>query len=128
MAEWELHASEMDFYNINNNSQIVDTRVPDPSKPEKDYSKIVPRDVLTFRLVKNGIVQSGKSDKISFAAADVRMYKTVEEMLMKEGVENVLPGVEDIEKAKRYYASLPGHAERVKANGIVAILLGERKD
>lgn len=123
MAKWELFLSEADYVNILNGRQIVDTRVPDPSKLEKDYTKIAPYDILIYYLVKDGIVQ--QKSKIEFVAADVKKYKTVEDMLEAEGVENVCPKM-NMEMAKEFYQSLPGHVERVKQNGIVAVLLGER--
>jgi len=51
---------------------------------------------------------------------DVRVYPSFREMLEREGVENVLPGVESIEEAVKVYRRFYSE-EKEKKYGVVAI-------
>ena len=50
-----------------------------------------------------------------------KKYKSFEEMLEGEGVENMLPGCESLEAGVKIYERIPGYTERCEEKGCVAI-------
>lgn len=52
---------------------------------------------------------------------DLRVYQTFKDMLCQEGVENMLPGVDSLQKAIAIYEGFPGYADAVKEFGALAI-------
>jgi len=70
--------------------------------------------------------------QISFTAADtnevmicivevLNIYPSFKGMLQGEGVENMLPGIKNLEEGIAIYESFPGYKEEVKKNGALAI-------
>jgi ASC-1-like (ASCH) protein len=48
-------------------------------------------------------------------------YPSFQEMLLGEGLENCLPGIQHLEKGVEIYTSFPGYAQKEKEFGVVAI-------
>ena len=71
-------------------------------------------------------------DKISFICVStneliyctvvaVRVHRSFYEMLQAHGLQNMLPGVTDIQQGVAVYENFPGYREKVKNNGAIAI-------
>jgi len=50
-------------------------------------------------------------------------YRTFRQMLEAEGVENLIPDVNNIKEAERLYLKIPKYAEREKKYGVLAFRL-----
>jgi ASC-1-like (ASCH) protein len=133
MKEWVLTLFPDAYEAINEHGKSIEGRAPDPSKPEKDYGKLNPReDKIIFRAIDNDSNQPlGLVDMI-FETTFLRHYQSntakdaVMNMLEFEGIEKLLPGFTDIEEGIQVYLGLPGYKERIAQHGIFAIGLGER--
>ncbi|NQU98328.1 hypothetical protein HQ533_02585 [Candidatus Woesearchaeota archaeon] len=113
---WPEHLKEMRMPG----RKVIDIRVQDPKDKEKDFSKLEPGDILYFKDT-NGEVLKAAVMKDKNKKAYVRHYRSAEELLIHEGVENVWPNVKDFDEAVRKCLQFPGYRERVKKQGIFAI-------
>lgn len=119
--EWNLDVVLNVYYDLLEGSKEVETRSPDPSKPEKDYGKIVEGDSLIFHLVNDSFKRVSESEKLAFKAGNIRKYNSIEEMLETENIKSILPDVHSKEEALEIYYSFPGYKERIAKYGIIAI-------
>ena len=124
-TEWVLPLFLEAYQAIAMHGKNVEGRVPDPSKPEKNYGEIIVGDTVLFRAVDRTIQPTGHPDLVYPVTFNLH-YPDVTSMLVSEGLRNVLPGVKTIEEGVRVYHSLPDYAERIEKNGIHAIGLGKR--
>ena len=53
----------------------------------------------------------------------INHYKNFKDMLINEGIENMLPGIKSLDEAINIYNNLPGYKEKVKEYGAIAIQL-----
>ena len=126
MADWRLNLFLEGYLAISESGKEVEGRVPDPSNPEKDYSKINVGDRVIFIPVERSFAKITGFHDMVFPVIYNRPYKSAEEMLRGEGLRRVLPGIKSIEQGVQVYHSLPGYLERIKLHGIHAIGLGKR--
>ena len=125
---WNLHIGSRGHREIFEGTKTVEGRVTDPSNPEKDYSKMLPGDIVNF------IPVVGERDdpplldalSLSFIVGSNKKYSSVRELLEAEGLENVWPGVKTIEEGIEIYHSSLGYEEKIERHGIYAIKLDER--
>jgi ASC-1-like (ASCH) protein len=71
-------------------------------------------DLINFTLVDS-------DEFIKCKIKEINRYLTFKEMLETEGVQNMLPGIESLEKAIQIYESFPSYKEKVKEIGALAI-------
>lgn len=124
--EWQFPVAEQWYDAIASGSKVVEGRVPDPSKPAKDYSKLVTGDIAVISAVDAGFKPVSTKPELKFVIGYNRKYPSVEEMVNAETLARVVPGVPTIESAKNIYHSFPGYEERIKLHGIHAIGLESR--
>lgn len=113
---WPEHLREMRMPG----RKVIDIRVPDPNDKTKDFSKLKSSDTLFFKDT-NGEVLKTKVMKDKNNLTYVHHYRSAEELLIHEGVENVWPNVRDFDEAVRKCLQFPGYSERVEKYGIFAI-------
>ena len=126
MKEWIFPVALKWYISISNGSKKVEGRVPDPSKPEKDYSKLTCEDILLFFPVGDDFKRLTEHSEARFTVAYNRKYTSVSQMLENESLARVLPGINTIPEGVAIYHAFPGYEERIKLNGIHAIGLGNR--
>jgi ASC-1-like (ASCH) protein len=126
MKEWSFPVALRWYITINNGSKRVEGRVPDPSIPAKDYSKITCEDILLFFPVSNDFQRINNNQEARFMVMYNRRYGSVNKMLEAEGLLKTLPGVNTIPEGVAIYHSFPGYENRVKLHGIHAIGFGKR--
>ena len=126
VKEWSFPVALRWYLAICNGSKKVEGRVPDPSKPEKDYSKIACDDILLFFPVSDDFKKINEHSEARFPVAYNMKYSSVSKMLESEGLSRVLPGINTIPEGVTIYHSFPGYEERIKLHGIHAIGLGRR--
>ena len=51
----------------------------------------------------------------------IHIYQDFRSMLLAEGIENMLPGINSLEVGVALYESFPGYKELVKENGAIAM-------
>ena len=130
MKEWiiNIFLEDLEMYElIRDNKKKIDSRAPDPSKPEKSYQSIAPGDIIIFRVSnRNTLELIEKYPPLKFVVKYNKHYDSAEELLLKDGLDNIFPNVNSIEEALEIYYSFPGYTERIEKYGICAIGLGER--
>ncbi len=127
MKEWLLTVFLEAYQEIANFRKRVEGRVPDPSKPEKDYAKIEVDDIIVFKAIDESMQPIPRFHDLRFPVIYNHHYKTIEDMLETEGLDKVLPGVKSIPKGEEIHKFFPGYdAERIKKYGIHVIRLGNR--
>jgi len=78
-----------------------------------------------YRAIKVGeLVEFGcselPSEKLICEILRVGLYETFEEMLRMEGIEQCLPGIEDLDEAVRIYRCFPQYIEKEEKYGVIA--------
>lgn len=127
MKEWLLTVLLEAYQEIANFRKRVEGRVPDPSKPEKDYAKIEVDDIIVFRAIDESMQPISKFHDLRFPVIYNNHYKTIEDMLGTEGLDKVLPGAKSIPEGEEIHKFFPSYdAERIKKYGIHAIRTGGR--
>jgi len=130
MKFWTLNIFLESYKEIDQGIKSVEGRSPDPKNPEKNYRKIEAGDRVIIRPVEKD--SAGKIRPISgigdmeFIVAFNHRYKSTEDMLNGEGLQNLMPNAKSFEEAVKFYHSLPGHEERIKNYGTCAIGLETR--
>ena len=123
--EWNFPVTLNWYSFIDMGKKKYEGRVPDESKPEKDYSKINLGDIAVFSAVTEKY-DPIYLDKLKFVINSCERYNSVFEMFKTKGMGDVLPGVDNVNDGIDIYHSFPGYEDRIKEQGIYAIGLGER--
>lgn len=126
MSEWILPLAKPAYNSVVENNKTVEARVPDPTKPNKQYWRIQPGDTLIFQAIDLQTSKYLDLPEVRFPVTYQRKYDTVKEMLETEGLQRTLPRAKSIQEATDIYLGFPGYRERITKNGIVAIGLGKR--
>jgi ASC-1-like (ASCH) protein len=124
--DWIFPVAKKWYDLLSEGTKKVEGRVPDVSKPEKNYANLNPGDLATFIAVDENYKTIKGLPQIKFKVKYNKKYSSVKKMLAHEGLDRVLPGVESIEEGIKIYHSFPEYEERIKRDGIHAIGL-ERK-
>ncbi|WP_297501544.1 ASCH domain-containing protein [Thermococcus sp.] len=103
MATWRMGLQEEYLRAIAEGKKRVEGRLYDEKR-----RAIKPGDNIIFE------------DRLVCVVKDVRVYQSFGEMLEKEGLENVLPGVKSIEEGVKVYRKFYSE-EKEKKYGVVAI-------
>ncbi|NJE05541.1 ASCH domain-containing protein [Thermococcus sp. M36] len=103
MATWRMGLQEEYLKAIAEGRKKVEGRLYDEKR-----QRIRPGDTIIFE------------NKLMCVVKDIRVYSSFSEMLGKEGLENVLPGVESIEEGVRVYRRFYSE-EKEKKYGVAAI-------
>ncbi|AEC51880.1 hypothetical protein PNA2_0964 [Pyrococcus sp. NA2] len=102
--EWEMGLQEEYIELIKSGKKKIEGRLYDEKRRQ-----IKPGDIIIF-----------EGGKLKVKVKAIRVYKSFKEMLEKEGIENVLPGVKDVEEGVKVYRQFYDE-EREKKYGVVAI-------
>ncbi|AEH25540.1 ASCH domain-containing protein [Pyrococcus yayanosii] len=102
--EWEMGLQEEYIELIRTGKKKIEGRLYDEKRRQ-----IKPGDIISF-----------EGGKLKVRVKALRVYSSFREMLEKEGLENVLPGVDSIEEGVRVYRQFYDE-EREKKYGVVAI-------
>jgi ASC-1-like (ASCH) protein len=125
--EWPMPLFPEAYQGVAYQNKSIEGRVPDFTKPEKDYRPMKVGDVVKFYAVNPAnFSQIKELPEIRFQVSFVHRYGSVIAMLETEGIEKLLPGVTSLEEGKQIYLGFPGYPERVEKYGIYAIGLGKK--
>ncbi|WP_010479551.1 ASCH domain-containing protein [Thermococcus zilligii] len=103
MATWRMGLQEEYLRAIAEGRKKIEGRLYDEKR-----QGIKPGDTIIFE------------DRLMCVVKDVRVYSSFREMLESEGIENVLPGVGDIEEGVKVYRKFYSE-EKERKYGVVAI-------
>lgn len=103
MARWKMGLQEEYLRAIAEGKKKIEGRLYDEKR-----QKIKPGDEIVFE------------NKLVCVVKDIRVYSSFREMLEKEGLENVLPGVKSIEEGVKIYRKFYSE-EKEKKYGVAAI-------
>ncbi|ASJ05551.1 ASCH domain-containing protein [Thermococcus barossii] len=103
MARWRMGLQEEYLRAIAEGRKRIEGRLYDEKR-----QAIRPGDEIVFE------------NKLVCVVKDLRVYPSFREMLEREGIENVLPGVESIEEGVRVYRRFYSE-EKERKYGVVAI-------
>ncbi|NJF25125.1 ASCH domain-containing protein [Thermococcus sp. Bubb.Bath] len=103
MATWKMGLQEEYLKAITEGRKRIEGRLYDEKR-----QKIKPGDTIIFE------------NRLMCVVKDIRVYSSFREMLESEGIENVLPGVGDIEEGIRVYRKFYSE-EKEKKYGVAAI-------
>jgi ASC-1-like (ASCH) protein len=117
--EWNVYMPEDIFTTFYEGHRTVEGRALS-SQPEKDYKLMGPGDMIVAY------------DNKEYDASEmwrwvqkVNIYSSVEEMLMAEGMKELVPGITDMKNAIALYNSFaPDYLDRINNHGIAAIHFG----
>ncbi|WP_457753345.1 ASCH domain-containing protein [Thermococcus sp.] len=101
--EWEMGLQEEYLKLIAEGKKKIEGRLYDEKRRQ-----IKPGDIIIFE------------GKLKVKVKDIRVYPSFREMLKKEGLENVLPGIKSIEEGVRIYRQFYTEEEEKKW-GVAAI-------
>ena len=75
-----------------------------------------------YRKVKAGdsLVISCGGNKVEKVVKKVATYPSIDELVVAEGLNNVMPLVDNIEQAKQEWYSYPGYRDKIAQHGLVA--------
>lgn len=104
-----LSVQQKYFEAIKDGTKTVEGRLNSPK-----FKDLKPNMHITFMCVQT-------QEQVVCIVQDVQRYATFEEMLVAQGVENMLPGVQTLSEAVALYESFPGYKEDVKKIGALAI-------
>ena len=105
MKTWNKKLHEKMYELIKEKKKTVEGRVND------DKTAVIPiKDIIIW------------NETLKAEVVDIKKYQTFKEMLEKEGVENVLPGLKTIDEGVEVYYMIPGYKEKEK-NGVLAFHL-----
>ncbi|BAA29429.1 ASCH domain-containing protein [Pyrococcus horikoshii] len=102
--KWEMGLQEEYIELIKAGKKKIEGRLYDEKRRQ-----IKPGDIIIF-----------EGGKLKVKVKGIRVYSSFKEMLEKEGIENVLPGVKSIEEGVKVYRQFYDE-EREKKYGVVAI-------
>lgn len=97
------------FQMIKDGSKNVEGRINN-----NKYSVLNKGDIIKFSANEN-------NKTIECRVVGIKKYETFKEMLSKEGIENMLPGIKNIEEGVRIYESFGDYRNKVKQQGCIAI-------
>jgi ASC-1-like (ASCH) protein len=103
MATWRMGLQEEYLRAIAEGKKKIEGRLYDEKR-----QKIKPGDTIIFE------------NKLMCVVKDIRVYSSFREMLESEGIENVLPGVKDVEEGLKIYRKFYPK-EKEKKYGVAAI-------
>jgi ASC-1-like (ASCH) protein len=103
MATWRMGLQEEYLKAIAEGKKKIEGRLYDEKR-----QKIKPGDIIIFE------------NKLMCVVKDIRVYSSFREMLESEGIENVLPGVRDIEEGIKVYRKFYSE-EKERKYGVAAI-------
>jgi ASC-1-like (ASCH) protein len=63
------------------------------------------------------------SNRVSCRVVGINPYNSFYDMLVGEGVENMLPGVSSVEEGVRIYENIPSYMDRARRSGVVSLRL-----
>ena len=104
-----LSVQQKYFDAIKAGTKTVEGRLNSPK-----FQDLKPNMHITFTCVQT-------QEQVVCIVQDLQRYQTFEEMLLAEGVANMLPGVQTLFEAVALYESFPGYKEDVKKIGALAI-------
>jgi ASC-1-like (ASCH) protein len=103
MATWRMGLQEEYLEAIAEGKKKIEGRLYDEKR-----QRIKPGDTIIFE------------NRLMCIVKDIRVYSSFREMLESEGIENVLPGVKDVEEGLNVYRKFYSE-ERERKYGVVAI-------
>jgi len=103
MATWRMGLREEYLMAIATGKKRIEGRLYDEKR-----QKIQPGDTIIFE------------NRLMCVVKDVRVYSSFREMLERESIENVLPGVENVEEGVKVYRRFYPE-EKERKYGVVAI-------
>ncbi|MEA3398615.1 MAG: class I tRNA ligase family protein [Patescibacteria group bacterium] len=104
------------FFNlIKSGKKIIETRALNPEEKGRYFGDIKTGDVLNL----NYIEGKKTKEKITVKVKRVKIYKDTAEMLKEERIEGIFP-YGNKENIIKFQESIPGYAERIEKNGIIA--------
>ncbi len=120
MKEWIMGVQPEIFEFIEKGIKTIEGRTPDINVLEKDYRKLKKEDILVF--LKEDETKKTAKYKIKYLVH----YSNVKNMLISEGLNNILPNIKTIEEGVKLYNSFPNYSQRIKELGIYAIGIGDK--
>jgi ASC-1-like (ASCH) protein len=103
MATWKMGLQEEYLRAIAEGKKKIEGRLYDEKR-----QKIKPGDTIIFE------------NKLMCVVKDIRVYSSFREMLESEGIENVLPGIRNVEEGVKVYRKFYSE-EKEKKYGVAAI-------
>jgi len=126
MKEWGLGVILNVYDDLVSGRKKIETRAPEPDKPEKNYESMSLDDILAFHAVDDKFKKIDELPILKFSVSSIRKYPCIKTLLANEGIKNVLPNASSVEEAIKVYYSFPEYKERIEKYGLVAIGLRER--
>ena len=126
MREWSLGVVLENYEDLIAKRKTVETRAPDPSNPEKDFSNVSINDILAFHAFDGQFHRIAELPIIRYSVLRVNRYSTVDNMLEREDFSSIMPRENSREEAIKVYHFFPGYRERMEKYGMIACGLGKR--
>ncbi|MBD3273460.1 ASCH domain-containing protein [Candidatus Dependentiae bacterium] len=97
------------FENIKSGKKTIEGRLN-----KEKYQKLKINDKIEFKSNKT-------NEKIICKITHINKYSNFKTMLINEGINNMLPKINNLKEAIKIYESIPGYKENVKKYGTIAI-------
>ena len=94
----------------------IEVRANKNKHDENSVNLMKPGDVIVF-------TKENSKEKLECVIERVTLYRTVRELLLKEGTEHTLSSTDDIEEGIKSIESINNYKEYIKKNGVFAIKL-----
>lgn len=120
MTDWVFPLTDEMYKLLVAGKKTIEGRVPDPAKPDKDYSRMDIGDKIIF-----SNLETKETTKVTVKY--VKHYQTIENYLTMEGLRRTLPNVKTLEEGVKLFESFPGYKERAEKFGIYAIFFDENE-
>jgi len=114
MRTWKIEIVKPKFAGIKSGGKTIETRAPDPSRPDKHYNSVQKGDLLVFVC---------EGEEITKEVTGVRLYKPWQEMFDHENLSEIQPETKSRQEAIEIYYGYPGYRQRLEKYGIIAIYL-----
>ena len=114
MNVFHLNINTRAFNAMINGTKNVEVRANKKSHKPHAINKVRAGDVIIFKDITS-------NQRISCTAERITLYKTVRELLLKEGTIHTLSSTNDLEKGIKSIESISGYKEHIAQNGVFAL-------
>ncbi|RMF94787.1 MAG: ASCH domain-containing protein [Candidatus Schekmanbacteria bacterium] len=111
-----LNLRERPFEAIKNGTKKVEIRANKNKYTRNSANLMKPGDIIVF-------TKENSKEKLECTIERITLYKTLRELLIKEGTEQTLSSTNDIEEGIKSIESIDNYKEYIKKNGVFAIKL-----
>ncbi len=116
VKKFYLNLRSRPFDAIEKGTKKIEVRANKNKHTGNSENLMKPGDIIVF-------TKENSKEKLECVIERITLYRTVRELLLKEGTEHTLSSTDDIEEGIKSIESINNYKEHIKKNGVFAIKL-----